>query len=158
MTSWRIRPIRWGGIASILIAREAREQYLVSSFMIDYWCLGIKRAIPPSSMGKSKYKKMLNIAEASFKQPFIDITLKQAQSVVFGAAAYAEQLGLQPHYDFSKAQPQLGPRSNTLESITFGYHSRPFFVNGPHDNSHKILKTLTEVLGEGRFGYSLIQA
>jgi hypothetical protein len=33
------------GMAQIIVARMEKNQYLVSSILVDYWCLGVKNAL-----------------------------------------------------------------------------------------------------------------
>ncbi|MEM9162535.1 MAG: DNA-binding response regulator, partial [Cyanobacteria bacterium P01_F01_bin.4] len=35
------------GLAQIFLARQEGNQYLMTSYLVDYWCLGVKNAMGP---------------------------------------------------------------------------------------------------------------
>lgn len=141
-------------MCQVIVARQEHNRLLVGSYLIDYWCLGVKDAIPPRKMGTSEYQKFLELCEDRFDEPFVEITFELAQAIVYGAVDYAHSLGFEPHRDFStKAQTPLGLRPETLMPIEFGKDGQPFFMSGPYDNVDKVLKTLEASVGSGNFHY-----
>lgn len=142
------------GMGQVIVARQEHNRLLVGSYLVDYWCLGVKDAIPPRKMGTSEYQKFLEFCEERFDEPFVDITLEQAQAIVYGAVDYARSLGFEPHKDFNtKAQVHLGLRPETLLPIEFGKDGQPFFMSGPYDNAEQVIKTLEASVGPGNFHY-----
>ena len=142
------------GMAQIILTREDRNRYILSSYLIDYWCLGVKDAIPPSKMGRSQYQEFKGSCVERFNEPFVDISIEQAQSIVYGAVEYARNLGFEPGSDFNtKAQAHLGLQPETPIPIEFGRDGQPYYVSGPYDNPEKIIKTLEASVGEGNFHY-----
>ena len=142
------------GMAQVIVVRQDHNRYLFGSYLIDYWCLGVKDTIPPRKMGHSRYQAFRELCTERFQEPFVDISLEQAQSIIYGAAEYARKLGFEPVPDFNtKAQVHLGLRPETLIPIEFGKDGQPFFVSGPYDNAEKVIKTLEASVGEGNFHY-----
>lgn len=142
------------GMSQIIVARKEGNRLLVSSYLVDYWCLGVKNAMPPRIMGRSEYQLLLESCEDQFEETFVDITLEQAQSIVYGAVDYARSLGFEPHRDFNtKTQIHLGLRPETLIPIEFGKDGQPFFMSGPYDNTEQVIKTLEASVGAGNFHY-----
>lgn len=142
------------GMCQVIVARQERNRLLVGSYLIDYWCLGIKDALPPRKMGTSEYQLLLESCEERFDEPFVDITLEQAQAIVYGAADYAQSLGFESHKDFNtKAQVHLGLRPETLLPIEFGKDGQPFFMSGPYDDADQVIKTLEASVGPGNFHF-----
>jgi hypothetical protein len=142
------------GLAQLYIVRsKGSDQYLVCSYLVDYWCLGVKDTFGPRKMNRQKYQQMLHHSRQNFDQDFREITLEQAQSIVFGAVKYAEQCGLKPHPDFERSKPYLGEPPETLLPIEFGRDGKPFYMCGPYDNPDKIIQSLRENVGEGNFHY-----
>jgi hypothetical protein len=142
------------GMCQVIVARQEHNRLLVGSYLVDYWCLGVKDVMPPRKMGTNEHQLLLNFCEERFDEPFVDITLEQAQSIVYGAVDYARSLGFEPHKDFNiKAQIHLGLRPETLIPIEFGNDGKPFFVSGPYDNVDKVMKTLEASVGAGNFHY-----
>ena len=145
-----------GGLAQIFVTRMEKNKYLVCSYLVDYWCLGIKNALGPRKLDGTKYEAMVEKSYANFNQDYREISLAQAQAIILGAVEYASKLGLKPHRDFETAKAHLGKPSEKLLPIEFGRDGKPFFINGPYDNSQKIIAKLEETVGEGNFDYIII--
>ncbi len=142
------------GLCQVIVARQERNRLLVGSYLVDHWCLGVKDTIPPRKMGTREFQLFVESCGGRFGEPFVDITLEQAQAIVYGAVDYARSLGFEPHRDFNtKAQIHLGLRPETLISIEFGEKGQPFFICGPNDNADRVIKTLQASVGEGNFHY-----
>jgi hypothetical protein len=143
-----------GGFAEVIVARQVRNRIVSTAYLVDYWCLGVKDVIPPDSKGKSGYERFKQLCRERFSEPFIDISLEQAQAIVYGAVDYARGLGLEPARDFDKrAQHHLGLKPETLIPIEFGRDGKPFYFSGPYDDAEKIIKTLTASVGPDNFHY-----
>jgi hypothetical protein len=142
------------GLCQIILARQEHNRLVVGSYLVDHWCLGVKDAVPPRKMGIAEYQRMVVNSERQFSEPFVDITLEQAQAIVYGAVDYARSLGFEPHKDFNtKAQVHLGLRPDTLLPIEFGKDGQPFFMSGPYDDVDKVIKTLEASVGAGNFHF-----
>jgi hypothetical protein len=98
---------------------------------------------------------MIQQSRENTDQEMVDITLEEAQSIIYGSIDYAANIGFQPHPDFEQAQKHLGPRPKTLIPIEFGHNGKPFYSQGPYDEPHKILRTLEEHLSKDEFTYVL---
>lgn len=144
------------GLAQIFVARVRGDQYLVCSYLVDYWCLGVKNALGPRKLNRSQYEAMVKKSYTSFGQGHREISLEQAQAIILGAVEYASQLGLKPHRDFAAARSHLGEASENLPPVEFGREGKPFYVNGPHDNPKRIIAKLRETVGEGNFDYMIL--
>lgn len=142
------------GLCQVIVARQEHNRLLVGSYLVDHWCLGVKDLILPRKMGSSEFQLFVESCEGRFEEPFVEITLEQAQAIVYGAVDYARSLGFEPHRDFNtKAQIHLGLRPETLIPIEFGEKGQPFFISGPNDNAEKVVKTLEASVGAGNFHY-----
>jgi hypothetical protein len=139
-------------MAQIILARMEKNRYLVSSFLIDYFCLGVKNALL-KKCDRAKYEMLMSVTAEGFGEVLQEISLAQAQAIIFGSIEYAASLGFKPHADFEEAKPILGPRLEQLQKIEFGRSGKPFYIEGPRDNSAKIIRTLRESVGEGNFDY-----
>jgi predicted transcriptional regulator len=141
--------IQGNGMAQIIVARMEKNQYLVSSILVDYWCLGVKNALF-KKCDRTKYEFLLNQTAKAFDEEF-----QEVQAIVFGAVDYAAGLGFPPHPDFEAAKTCLGPRAAQLQPIEFGQSGKPFYCSGPYDNPQKVIQTLRQNVGEGNFDYMM---
>ena len=147
-----------GGLAAILIARDVMysNKALVAGFLLDVWCLGVKNALPPEPMGPARLTEHRH-AYFSAHQSHHQIPAALARDLVFGAEAYARNLGFEPEEDFQEAATVLGEPANP-SPIRFGRDGEPFYVNGPYDDASAILATLRRMAGDGNFHYAIIGA
>ena len=142
-----------GGLGMVVVARTTGyKRFVICSYLIDYWCLGLKDTIGERKMNDIKYRQFLDMAYQGFPDGYQEITLEQAQAIVFGAINYAAELGLKPHKDFQKTKKHLGTW-NGQPKLTFGHEGKPYFIAGPYDNTTQIMQTLRKNVGEENFHY-----
>ena len=141
-----------GGLGLVMVTRsKGYNRFVAATYLIDYWCLGVKDTIPPRNCNDSQYK---NLVEHSYS-PFLgyeEISLEQAQALVWGAIAYAKTLGFEPHRDFEQSKAHLGELTSEI-SLKFGRNGEPCYVEGPYDDRRKIINTLRDSVGNGNFDY-----
>lgn len=143
------------GFAQIFVTRKDRNQLLVGSYLVDYWCLGVKDTFGPRKMDQHKYDWTVQKSYSAFDEDYQEISLEQAQSVIFGAIAYAANLGFSPHADFEESKILLGTPPESLIPIEFGQNGKPFYYSGPYDNPMRVLSTLRQHVGDGNFDYMI---
>jgi hypothetical protein len=141
------------GLAQVVVTRVERHYYVLTSYLVDYWCLGVKDALGPRKVNQSEYKAMIQKMYSRFEQPYREISLEQAQAVVYGAINYADSLGFKPHRDFKRAQANLGEPLEDLPQLEFGRDGKPYFIAGPYDNANRIIAQLRSKVGEGNFHF-----
>ena len=144
------------GLSQIMVTRADGPHYLVTTFLIDAWCLGVKDAMGSRKVKATEYPLMREQAYAkTMDDSYKNISLEQAQAVIYGAVEYAKRLGIDPHADFARAKNNLGPRMDNLPRHEFGKNGKPYYFAGPYDNPDKILAKLRESVGEGNFDYTI---
>ena len=142
-----------GGLGMVVVARTTGyKRFVVCSYLIDYWCLGLKDTRGEQKMNDIKYKQLVEMLYGNFPKGYQEISLEQAQAIVYGAIEYAEELGLKPHKDWQQTRSHLGAWSGEPK-LTFGKEGSPYYISGPYDNTAQILQTLREKVGEGNFHY-----
>ncbi|MCM1985389.1 DNA-binding response regulator [Lyngbya confervoides] len=141
------------GLAIVVVAREVRfGTFVVCSYLVDYWCLGIKNTLGPKTVNATKYTRFLQHIYEPFEAKPQQISLEQAQAIALGAVDYAQTLGFKPHRDFDQTRKYLGTWDGSLR-IEFGKNGKPFYFCGPHDNSRQIMETLRQTVGDGNFDF-----
>lgn len=141
------------GLGLVVVTRsKGYNRFVTASYLIDYWCLGVKDTIPPRNCNDSQYKNFVQLCYSQFMQEYEEISLEQAQALVWGAIAYAKTLGFEPHRDFEESKAHLGESTSEI-SLKFGRNGKPCYVEGPHDNTKKIINTLRDSVGDGNFDY-----
>jgi len=146
---------RFGGMASVSVTRREHNKYWIACYLVDYYCLGVKDAVPPMKLSLQDYERFIQKAYEPFFNNYREITLAQARGIVWGAIDYAKQLGFQPHRDFQKAKSHLGEPQEDDPKLTFGRNGKPFYASGPYDDTEKIVKTLQRSIGDGNFNFMM---
>ena len=142
-----------GGLGIVLVARTTGyKRFVVCTYMVDYWCLGLKDTMGEKKLNDIKYQQFLKTVYRGFPDGYCEIALEQAQAIVYGAIDYAADLGFKPHKDFQKTKNHLGTW-NGQPKLTFGRQGKPCFIEGPYDNGTQIMQTLRKNVGEGNFNY-----
>ena len=142
-----------GGLGLVIVTRsKGYNRFVAATYLIDYWCLGLKDTIPPRNCNDSQYKNFVQLSYSQFGQEYEEISLEQAQALVWGAIAYAKTLGFEPHRDFEQSKAHLGESTSEI-GLKFGRNGQPCYVEGPYDNRTKIINTLRNSVGDGNFDY-----
>lgn len=141
------------GLSIVTVARKASyNRIVVCTYLLDYWCLGLKDTLGPRKLNIQHYDNFIDEVYQAFDEGPENITLEQAQGLVFSAIDYADGLGFKPHRDFQKSKAHLGEWDGQTK-LECGRDGKPFYFCGPYDDSNKILKTLQKNVGEGNFNY-----
>jgi hypothetical protein len=138
------------GLVCVLVARDRhrhRSTASVSGFLVDTYCLGVKDAFGPHTMGQGELRGFRHDFFRAFAGAPVEAPAELARHVVWGAVEYARGLGFRPHPDFRAAARHLGPLDGP-SAIGFGRYGRPYYMQGPYDDTDEILQTLEEHVGE----------
>jgi hypothetical protein len=144
------------GLAIVAVARrEPRGALRVCQYLLDVYCLGVKNTTGPLVIPTDELDGLLVDFYRSFRG-YLPVPSDLAHQLVWGAFAYAETLGFAPpaHSDWRKTRGHLDERPNSI-GIEFGRDGKPFYVNGPHDNTDHVLSTLRRTVGDDGFHYAL---
>lgn len=143
------------GLASVLVARKHRHGSVsVCGYLVDVWCLGVKDALGPRVMKAHELAAFRRLFFRGYEQAPQAAPIDLAQHLVLGAAEYARALGFEPHADFEPARGHLGPWRGP-SGIRFGRDGVPVFVQGPHDDAPRILRTLERSVGRGNLRFAV---
>lgn len=139
-----------GGLAGVLVARERRgapDKVAACGYLVDTYCLGVKDALGPRTMGRGELRGFVGRFFDGFGADPLQAPLDLARHLVWGGVAYARTLGFEPHSDLRPAASHLGALDGPA-AIGFGRHGRPFFRQGPFDDADRILRTLRDHVGD----------
>ncbi len=143
------------GMAVILMLRKMpSEKYILGSFMVDVFCLGVKDSNVIIGADEEMAYDYIERSYANLEKTEIDSDL--AQNIIWGALEYAEDIGFQPpkKSDFEDNQYILDPADEIAYiEITFGKDGKPFYFEGPHDNTAKVIATLEKNVGADNYHF-----
>ncbi|MGH9152940.1 MAG: helix-turn-helix domain-containing protein [Acidimicrobiales bacterium] len=141
------------GLVSIAVARAHRHgKVSVSGYLVDVYCLGVKDVLGPKVLDDFELRGFVRTFFAAYDVPPLPAPIDMARELVWGAVAYANVLGFEPHPDFGRTAGHLGGGHPT-GAITFGREGKPYFVQGVRDKPAHVLATLERSVGEGNFHF-----
>ena len=151
---WIDRDWKENGLARVVVARQqADERVLYATYLVDYYCLGVKDCMWRADVSLNTFHKRLPqmVGTPQRCEPSL------AHQLIYGAINYAQRWGFQPHPDFKAASQILEPRGSLPEKhdIEYGHGGKPLFIPGPYDNSRWVINKLAETAGEGNFEYMM---
>ncbi|MGA1475083.1 MAG: hypothetical protein ACO4AI_07945 [Prochlorothrix sp.] len=143
------------GLATVAVARHSTESRLKLGFyLVDYYCLGVKSVMPIRTIEKSSLTETLAAIYRLYDFGHHQVSLPEAQALVFGAIEFAERCGFRPHRSFdSAARNMLGEWDRSI-GVECGYGGQPFYQQGPSESParvREILATLEQTVGAGNF-------
>ncbi len=147
------------GLSSLVVARQhTTGNVTFGFFLVDTFCLGLKNADVGFSRSTYDYDDFLEKISDRHMSNLLRIDYALAHNILYGAAAYAEDLGFKPHKDWSFAQMVLEEDTEDVEliDVEFGKDGKPCFINGPYDSVNRVINTLKKSVGEGNFDVVLM--
>jgi hypothetical protein len=142
------------GLVGVLVARDTGSTVLACGFLVDVFCLGVKNTNGPKTMDRRKLPDFTwTFFSAWSNRAPVAAPLELARHIVFGAVDYARGLGFEPHSDFAKGAALLGDWEAGSSDVTFGRDGKPFYINGPRDNTYGTMAKLRQTVGDGNFDY-----
>jgi hypothetical protein len=142
------------GLVGVLVARDTGSTVLACGFLVDVFCLGVKNTNGPKTIERRKLPDFIGMFFSAwpYRAP-VPAPLELARHIVFGAVDYARSLGFEPHPDFAKGAALLGDWEEGSSDVTFGRDGKPFYINGPHDDTYGVMAKLRRAVGDGNFDY-----
>ena len=146
------------GLVGVVVARERSRHrgIAVCGYLVDTYCLGVKNAMGPLFMDSNQLRTYVTRFFEPFEGGSIEAPIELAQYLVWGALAYARDLGFEPHHDFASTADHLGVANGT-NPIRFGCDGVPLYVAGPYDNAGEIMRKLKGKIATGD-AHFLVQA
>lgn len=140
---------------TMVVREQPSGKLLMGVFLLDTYCLGIKSASYKVNQEEEEITEMLEMMGGNEEAPLDSCAYVLLHNLIYGALAYAEELGFFPDPDFGVARYLLEEDTDEIELIDleFGKDGKPFFISGPYDNVPRILATLERKVGKGNFEF-----
>ena len=140
------------GMATVLVAREMPSGNLtLASFLVDTFCLGVKDATYYHNLTNYEYDELID--RYNTVQYMQSCKYVEAHNLIYGAIAFAEDLGFEPHKDFSLAEYYLQEDDEQVELIEyeFGKEGRPVLILDASQNPARYISELDHSVGRGNY-------
>jgi hypothetical protein len=143
------------GLATVLVGRQHKNgNYTLGTYLIDVYCLGLKQTTMQVNMPDFTYRE--HIERFMTNQPLAPAEYVLVHNIVYGAIAYAEDLGIKPaDKDWAITQYILEDDTDDvpLLDLEFGKEGKPFYITGPYDKPMEIMAKLDKAVGQGNYGF-----
>lgn len=143
------------GLATVTVCKQMPSgKFIIGLYLIDVFCLGLKNTLYKFNSDKYDYKEFIKTAYSNSGNA-IECDTVFVHNLIYGAIDYAEDLGFFPHKEFKITEYLLDPNliTDEINEIEFGKDGKPFFIEGPNDNSAQIINKLIKTVGEGNFNW-----
>ena len=140
------------GLADIIISRQHKSgNYTMGVYLVDMYCLGVKDTFYKYNISQREY------AELKESYPFEPVTYNEAHNIIYGAIAYAEDLRIDPCYDFNVTQYIMEEDLEDIPLIEyeFGKNGKPFLVVSSKRDKNLYVSILNKSIGKGNFDFML---
>lgn len=123
-------------------------------YLVDIGCLGVKDSFYREFENYEEildvFNRNLSFGELSYRE----ISTDYIQNLIYGAVEWAEDAGFQPEKNFKTTEYMLDEvESVPYIEIPFGKDGKYFYVQGTMEDPNRVLKTLTENVGEDNFEF-----
>ncbi|GAB6012773.1 DUF1186 domain-containing protein [Viscerimonas tarda] len=139
------------GECNIIVARQhTNGNYTFGCYLVDTYCLGIKESFYKFNTPGTDFEE---IKEDYFEQ-LESVSYEEVHNIIYGAYAYAEELGFRPDKDFAVTQYILEEDSDAIPLIEyeFGYNGKPMLMVKTRAEYTRYAPTLEKSTG-GDFDY-----
>jgi hypothetical protein len=144
------------GLITIVVARQHTTGNMTFGiYLVDMYCLGLKNTNAVFSKPHYDYEALLEDMYSQHEEGRERIDYVLAHNIIYGAIAYAEDLGFKPEKDWALSQFILEEDTDDIEliEVEFGKDGQPFFISGPYDNVNSIIAKLDKSVGAGNYHY-----
>lgn len=142
------------GLVTIVLARQHKNGcYTFGSYLVDIFCLGLKQTMVAINEPFTSYQSDREHLFTTQKRILVDYVV--AHNIIYGAIAYAEELGFKPEKDWALTQYLLEPDDEGIDLIEleFGKNGRPFYIAGPYDKPYEVRQKLDKAVGPTGYDY-----
>ena len=146
-----IAPPDWqeSGMAHVIVTRVRPSGNLVmTSFLVDTFCLGVKDAGYHENMTPSDFEEYLNNYRKGMGLE--EISYNEAHNIIYGAIAFAEDGGIKPNKEFDPAGYILEEDTEDIPLIEydFGKNGKHFLIVHPDKKEMPFYHILKKNLGD----------
>jgi len=149
------------GMAVIIITRKhTNGNFTFAAFQVDLYCLGVRDASCEFNMHPLDFQEYRDkFSEFSDHEiSLVEIGYPLAHNIIYGAIAYAEELGFKPGKAFDLVQYILEEDDDRVEliDVEFGLDGKPALISGSEAHTKATIAQLDRSVGKGN--YTLILA
>jgi hypothetical protein len=138
-----------GEVNIIVARRHTSGSYTLGVYLVDTYCLGLKDTFFRFNLPEGEYEELKD-------ENFTTTAYEEVHNIIYGAIAYAQDLGINPHHDFSLTQYILEEDTDDVPLIEyeFGMDGKPFLIANSRSEANRYRSIIKKATGEN-IEYSL---
>ncbi len=149
---------RESGFAMIIVTRDHINGNVTHcAYIIDLYCLGMRDSFWFFNQNPLDFKEYLNkqVQAQDLGIKVVETTYALVHNIIYGAIAYAEELGFSPHKSFELTKNILEEDDERVKliDIEFGYKGKPLYVSRPDDTGEakRVMAQLDKKIGRDNY-------
>lgn len=144
------------GFGNALVVRKHKTgNFTLGFYLVDCTCLGVKDTFYQFNIGPNEYDEIKEHFDLYGHVGLQEIPYNELHNLIYGAVAYAEDLGIDPHPDFALTRYILEEDDDRIPmtEYEFGKNGMPLLVVHSQLEASKYLPILNKSVGEGNYHY-----
>jgi len=133
----------------LIVRKQPGGKFTFASVLVDRLCLGIKNSMSNCNFASEKIDDL--IEQMAENSPVNEVSPAYFHNLIYGALDYASELGLEPPKDFYVLDENFV--DDEIDDIEMGWNGKPMYIEGPFDNTQKILSALNNSVGKEGYEY-----
>lgn len=118
------------GISSVYVIRELnKNSYVLTSYLVDFWCLGVKDTFFKFGISNANLKYIYNRNDE-----LVTVSYEDARSLILGAIDFAKIVDIGPHSSWRGIPSSFIEAHLAYEKkFSFGQEGVHYYFSGPQD-------------------------
>lgn len=140
------------GISPVYVVRELnKSSYVLISYLVDFWCLGVKDTI--IKFGVSK-KDLIRIY--SMSPGLVSVSYEDARSLILGAIDFAKAIDIAPHSSWNGIPSSFIEAHLAYEkNFSCGREGMHYYISNPQDHERYNVKEIVSKVSKANDNYTI---
>ncbi|MBA3957331.1 MAG: SEC-C domain-containing protein [Parachlamydiaceae bacterium] len=141
------------GISPVHVSRElTKDSYAFVSYLVDFWCLGVKDTTLKFGISKADLKHIYNKSDE-----LETVSYQDARSLILGANDFAKALDIVPHSSWNGMPSSFIEAHLAYEKkFSFGQNGKPFYFSGPYDHERYDVEKIINKISKAKGHYTVL--
>ena len=151
---------RDSGFAMITVTREHINGNIThGAYLVDLYCLGVKECFWMFNQPPEAFREFMNkqVRGNEFGLRNKKTSYPLVHNIIYGAEAFAGDLGFKPHKSFELARYLIEEDDERIKliDIEFGYKGKPLYISVQENQTEKnrVFAHLEKTVGSGNFNF-----
>ena len=144
------------GLTMCLIIRaQPGGKFTFANILVDRLCLGVKSCMANCNFTSDEIEELIDRIDGH--EVIQEVNPTYFHNLIYAAVDYAAELGFKTPDDFYLTEYVLDPDliDDGIDDIEMGRDGKPFYVQGPFDNTDRIMSILNRSVGPDGYKFMM---